>query len=54
MSKKRGQNEVMLIKVDLEKPYDFLRWDFICDTFMDVGLPIHLIDVIMQCISTLL
>ncbi|KAE8735280.1 hypothetical protein F3Y22_tig00000340pilonHSYRG00158 [Hibiscus syriacus] len=33
----------MAIKIDLEKAFDRLRWDFIQDTLYDVGLPENLI-----------
>ena len=38
--------------MDLEKAYDRLRWDFISDTFMDVGLPAMFIELIMEFIET--
>jgi len=40
------------IQVDLEKAFDRLRWDFIHDTLVDIGLPSSLIHVIMHCITT--
>jgi hypothetical protein len=42
----------MAIKVDLEKAYDKLRWDFIRDTLMDAGLPSQFVDLVMKCIET--
>ncbi|XP_061369208.1 uncharacterized protein LOC133312081 [Gastrolobium bilobum] len=42
----------MAIKVDLEKVYDRLGWDFIKDTLQDIQLPEDLINLIMKCIST--
>ena len=42
----------MLIKVDLEKAYDGLSWDFIEDTLERVGLPDSWIRNIMLCIRT--
>ena len=36
---KRGKTRQMTIKVDLEKAYDRLWWDFIHDICKDVGLP---------------
>ena len=41
----------MAIKIDLEKAYDYLRWPFICETLMDVRLPQHMGDVIMNSIN---
>jgi len=42
----------MAIKLDLEKAYDRLDWDFIQDTLHDMRLPQPLVDTIMRCIST--
>ncbi|XP_041995567.1 uncharacterized protein LOC121745649 [Salvia splendens] len=38
----------MAIKVDLEKAYDRLRWDFVEDTLSDLGVPSQLARVIME------
>ena len=42
----------MAIKVDLEKAYDRLSWNFIRDTLIDARFPSDLIRLIMQCIET--
>lgn len=42
----------MGIKVDLEKAYDCLYWDFIRKTLCLAGLPEQLILLIMNCIMT--
>ena len=42
----------MLIKVDLEKAYDQLSWDFIEETLERVGLPDSWVYNIMRCIRT--
>lgn len=42
----------MAIKVDLEKAYDRLKWDFIKDTLMDIGLPEKIVDVIRNCTTS--
>ncbi|XP_050216415.1 uncharacterized protein LOC126667478 [Mercurialis annua] len=49
---KKGKEGWFAIKVDLEKAYDRLNWNFIEDTLLDVGIPAHIIRVIMHCISS--
>lgn len=41
----------MAIKVDLEKAYDRLNWDFLLDTLKDIGLLDQLSRIIMRCVS---
>ncbi|KAH9666673.1 reverse transcriptase domain-containing protein [Citrus sinensis] len=48
-SRKIGQ---MLIKVDLEKAYDRLSWDFIFETLCEAGIPSDLIRITMDCITS--
>lgn len=52
MRRKTGKKGWMIIKVDLEKAFDKLRWDFIEETLNDARLPPLLIKVIMNCITT--
>lgn len=52
MRKKTGRVGQMAIKVDLEKAYDRLSWDFIFETLVEVGLPMNLTRIIMECITT--
>lgn len=40
----------MILKIDLEKAYDYLEWPFIEDTLVDAGLPSKLVSVIMKCV----
>lgn len=47
----RRNPQWMAIKVDLEKAYDIIRWDFIEETLRYAGLPLQLISVIMNCIT---
>jgi len=42
----------MAIKLDLEKAYDRLRWDFLHGTLLRMNLPGPLIEVIMHCVSS--
>lgn len=42
----------MALKLNLEKAYDRLNWDFIFDTLHKVGLPDQMVYLIMKCITT--
>ena len=46
MKRKIGRVGFMIVKVDLEKAYDMLRWDFINDTLLDVGFPNTMVKII--------
>ena len=52
MRQKTGKRGFMAIKVDLEKAYDRLSWDFIKETLAFVGLPTNFIRIIMECITS--
>ena len=47
----KGRDGFMAVKVDLEKAYDRLGWNFIADTLNDIGIPGRLISVIMKCLT---
>lgn len=51
MRRKKGRKGWMLLKLDLEKAYDRVRWDFLEDTLRVVGLSESWIQWIMQCVS---
>ena len=51
MRKKTGAKGFMAIKVDLEKAYDRLNWEFINDTLCEAQIPPDLIQIIMACIT---
>ena len=51
MRTRKGRVGFMAVKVDLEKAYDRLGWDFIADTLKDVGIPGRLSSVIMKCLT---
>ena len=42
----------MAIKMDLEKAYDRLSWQFVVDSLRDLGLNDHFISIIWHCISS--
>lgn len=48
----KGQRAFMSIKIDLEKAYDRLNWDFIIQCLNECKLAPHLISVIQQCLSS--
>ncbi|XP_012086083.1 uncharacterized protein LOC105645161 [Jatropha curcas] len=52
MRNRRSAKKSMLIKVDLEKAYDRVRWDFLQDTLLDVGITHSLSNAIIRCISS--
>ena len=52
MRRKKGKTRLMAIKVDLEKAYDMLKWEFIRDTLRDARFSIDFTNLIMECISS--
>lgn len=52
MSKKKGREGCMTIKIDLEKAYDRLEWSFIRDTLYLYKFPSHFTSLIMSCVSS--
>lgn len=50
--RKIGPKGWMTIKLDLEKAYDRLQWEFIHDTLLKMQLPELLVSIIMTCISS--
>lgn len=51
MRRKKGRKGWMLLKLDLEKVYDRIRWDFLEDTLRAVQLPEQWINWILQCVK---
>lgn len=49
---KKDKVGLMAIKIDHEKAYDHLLWEFVKDSLEDVGFPNHLTQVIWSCISS--
>lgn len=43
----------MIIKLDLEKAYDIMEWDFIMDCFLCLGIPLELRNLLFHCISSI-
>ncbi|CAL1355512.1 unnamed protein product [Linum trigynum] len=51
LKKRQGKKGGIVVKIDLEKAYDRLRWDFLRDTLIEVGLPSSWIHCIMYCVE---
>lgn len=52
MRRMRAKKGFMLIKVNLEKAYDGLKWGFIHNTLLELRLPESMVKTIMDCITT--
>lgn len=42
----------MIIKLDLEKAYDRLEWNFINETLDSAGFPFNIINLVMNCLNS--
>ena len=51
MRKMKGKNGAMIIKIDLEKAYDRVMWDFLHQTLEWASIPHELIKLIMNCVQ---
>lgn len=51
MKKKKGKQGMMAIKIDVEKAYDRIEWDFLEAILCQVGFDAHLVQLIMRCTS---
>ena len=52
LDRKKGKEEYMVIKVDLEKAYDKLEWSFVYKVLQAFHFPPNLIKVIMSCVTS--
>lgn len=52
MRKKQGLSGQMVIKIELEKAYDKLSWNFIRDTLVDISFNNAWVRNLMKCIES--
>ncbi|KAK4284609.1 hypothetical protein QN277_001415 [Acacia crassicarpa] len=52
MNKNRSRKGLMAWKIDLEKAYDRIRWDFLKQVLTDVGFSKDFINLIVSCVSS--
>lgn len=52
MRRKQGRMGYMAVKIDFEKAYDRLRWSFIRDSLIELRLPLHMVELVMWCITS--
>lgn len=43
---------MMVVKVDLKKAYDKLRWEFVRETFKDIEFEDHFINLVWHCMAS--
>ena len=53
ISKAKGNEGFMAIKIDLEKAYDKLEWSFIRERLLSFNFPMDMVENIKSCISTI-
>lgn len=51
ISKSKGKEGYMAMKIDLKKAYDKLEWGFIKERLISINMPSDLMEVIMSCVS---
>lgn len=49
-AKKKNKTGCMVMKLDLEKAYDRVNWNFLADTLFAFNFPRRLVDIIMFCV----
>ena len=50
MQRMKGLKRFMAIKINMEKAFDWIKWDFLIDTLREIGL--QKINIIWHCVSS--
>ena len=51
MQKKKGKIGSLMFKINLEKAYNRVNWDFLQLTLIDFGFPCIIVWLIMNCVT---
>ncbi len=52
IQRKKGRIGQFILKLDLEKAYDRLKWDFIREVLMFFKFPTSFVNLVLECVST--
>lgn len=52
MHNKKGKTNYLLYKIDFEKAYDWVNWEFLKLTLTEFGFPSKIIGLITSCTTT--
>lgn len=52
MHKSKKKSRDVAYKIDLEKAYDNIEWDYLKEFLIDLGFPSPTINLIMYCVSS--
>lgn len=52
MHEKKGKTGYLMFKIDFEKAYDRVDWNFLRTTLMEFCFPVHINNLIISCITS--
>lgn len=51
LGNKKGRKGGMILKIDMEKAYDQIEWEFVANTLREAGIPSTLSSIMMECVT---